>query len=202
MSNDAPMPLLGNLDEGLLFVLSAPAGTGKTTLVEMLTQEFLCVKESISCTTRAPRSGEVSGEHYYFLSEEEFAWRESTGDFLEHVDLFGSRYGTSKAVLHDLQHGGKHVMLTIDTQGALKLKEEIPMVLIFLRPPSLEELQRRLEHRRTETPESIEKRIAWAEKELALVGEYDYEIVNDDLETAYQVLRSILIAEEHLVSRQ
>jgi len=198
MSNN-PTPLLGDIHKGLLFVLSAPAGTGKTTLVEMLMEEFSCVQESVSLTTRPPRSNEVDGKHYYFVSEEEFKEKIEAGEFLEHAKVFGYRYGTSSLVLRRQQEGGSHVILTIDTQGALQVKGKVPAVFIFLRPPSTEELSRRLYDRKTESEEVIAERLRWSEKELALAKQYDYNIINDDLNTAYQVLRSILIAEEHRV---
>lgn len=197
MSNK--LPLLGSGKKKLLFVVSAPAGTGKTTLVQMLLKEFPAVKASISCTTRLPRQGEIPGHHYYFLSEAEFTQRIASGDFLEYVTLFGHYYGTSKKFLERQQQEGSHIYLTIDTQGAMQLKGKIPAIFIFIRPPSLEELRRRLETRQTETKEAIDRRISWAEKELLLADEYDYQIINDDLVRAYDIFRSILIAEDHRV---
>lgn len=189
--------LLGNTKEGLLFIVSAPAGTGKTTLVRMLVEEFPCIIESISCTTRAKRPGEIEGKDYIFLSKEEFEKKLKAGDFLEYAKVFGNYYGTSRAFVEKELRMGKHVVLVIDTQGMLQLKGKIPFTAIFLRPPSLEELRERLVSRRTETPESIEKRLEWAELELLVTNQYDYQIVNDDLAVAYQALRSIIIAEEH-----
>ncbi len=191
--------ILGNLSHGLSFVLSAPAGTGKTTLVDMLMQEFDCVKASISCTTRPKRHSEIDGVHYHFLSEEEFERRVQAGDFLEHVRLFGYRYGTSRAVVEQMKSSGKHVILVIDTQGALQLIGKEAATFIFLLPPSLDELGKRLLERGTETRESFSTRLAEAEKEIALAAAYHYVIVNDDLSVAYQALRSVLIAEEHRV---
>lgn len=192
--------LLGNLSQGLVFVLSAPAGTGKTTLVRMLSQEFPCIHESVSCTTRPIRPGEVEGKDYYFLSKEQFEKKLAEGDFLEYAEVFGYYYGTSKTLVSKLQQLGKHVFLVIDTQGATKLKAQgFPATLIFLSPPSFEELERRLVNRKTEPQDVIEKRLSWAKKELARADKYDYHIVNDRLEEAYAVLRSIVIAEEHRV---
>jgi len=193
--------LLGNTGKGLLFVVSAPAGTGKTTLTHLLCEEFLCVVESISYTTRTPRPGEIDGKHYFFVSQEQFQKMAAQGDFLEHANVFGDLYGTSKRYVVSQQEAGKHVVLVIDTQGALQLKKKIPAVLIFIKPPSLDALKERLKHRKTETAQAIEKRLSWAEKEMGLATEYDYEIVNDDLMTAYAALRSILIAEEHKLRR-
>ncbi len=191
--------LLGNLKQGLLFIISAPAGTGKTTLVNMLCDEFDCIKASKSCTTRAPRQGEMPDVHYHFLSNAEFAHKIAQNEFLEYVQLYGHYYGTLKKTVEQLQLEGKHVVLNIDTQGALKLKGSLPAVYIFLQPPSLDELRRRLTYRQTETEEVILKRLAWAEQEIAASNFYDYHIVNDDLKIAYEILRSIFIAEEHRI---
>lgn len=191
--------VLGNLEKGLVFVLSAPAGTGKTTLVRMLRSEFPCVTESISCTTRAPREGEIPGKDYFFLTEEEFEARVKAGDFLEHAKVFGKHYGTSKEFVKLQQEKGKHVILVIDTQGALQLMGKFPAIFVFVSPPSLQELRERLFKRKTESVEMIEQRLSWAKKEMDLVNRYDYHIVNDNLHTAYEVLRSIIVAEEHRV---
>lgn len=190
---------LGNRTVGLTFVVSAPAGAGKTTLVNMLTNEFSSVKASISCTTRPKRADERDGEHYFFLTEEEFEKKVRAGEFLEHVTLFGYRYGTSKEVVRSMQKEGFHVVLVIDTQGALLLMGKEPVISIFILPPSLEELGRRLMQRKSESDESLEKRLKEAEREMSQAACYDYVIVNDDLATAYQVLKSIFIAEEHRV---
>ncbi len=194
--------LLGNLPKGFVFVLSAPAGTGKTTLVRMLSQEFPCIYESVSCTTRSPRKGEVEGKDYYFLSREEFEEKIRHGDFLEYAEVFGYYYGTSQSFVLKQQEMGMHVFLVIDTQGALQLKKkQFPAVYVFLSPPSLEELKERLIRRKTESMEAIHKRLSWAEAEMNMLANYDYHIVNDDLNQAYSVLRSIVIAEEHRVSQ-
>ena len=191
--------LLGNLDKGLLFILSAPAGTGKTTLVQLLTRDFPCVVASISYTTRKPRPGEVNGIHYYFISREEFIRRINAGEFLEYVELYGDYYGTSNVWVEDQLTKKNHVILVIDTQGAQLLKNKVDAVSIFVAPPSVEELERRLKLRKTESSEVIEKRLSWAKKELEAQNNYDYLIINDDLSHAYQALRSILIAEEHRI---
>jgi guanylate kinase len=182
---------------GLVFVISAPAGTGKTTLVRMLIEEFSRVVESVSFTTRPPRENEVPGRDYNFISEKEFEKRIAEEDFIEYAQVFGNYYGTSGKFLESQREKGKHVILVIDTQGALQLKEKLDAVFIFISPPSLDELRARLYRRRSETEEAIEHRLSWAEKEMALASKYDYHIVNDHLKTAYEALRSILIAEEH-----
>lgn len=182
---------------GLLFIVSAPAGTGKTTLVNMLAAEFPNVIASISYTTRGPRDGEVNGKHYHFISDSEFEAKIAAQDFLEHVKLYGYYYGTSRQWIVDQQKQGKHVILVIDTQGALQLKGHIPSVLVFISPPSLEILRERLLKRQTEAPEMVEKRLEWAKIEMQRVPQYDYLVLNDDLNVAYQILRSIVIAESH-----
>lgn len=196
------MKVLGNVEKGLVFVISAPAGTGKTTLARMLCEEFSCVKESISCTTRPIRPGEKEGDHYHFIGREEFESKIKGGDFLEYAKVFDDYYGTSKQYVLKEQQMGKHVILVIDTQGALQLKGKFPAVFIFIAPPTLEELQERLIKRKTETPQMIEKRLAWAKHEMTLANQYDYLIVNDNLQVAYDVLRSILVAEEHKITRR
>jgi guanylate kinase len=192
--------LLGNLPCGLLFVVSAPAGTGKTTLARMLCDEFDCVVESISCTTRPPRPGEVEGEDYFFISNEEFQAKIKAGDFLEYATVFGYQYGTSKSFVLDQQKAGKHVILVIDTQGAMLLKGKIPATFIFISPPSLDALKERLLKRKTESAEMIQKRLKWAEKEVSMMVHYDFHIINDHLTIAYQALRSILVSEEHRIN--
>lgn len=167
--------------------------------MRMLLDEFDCVAVSVSCTTRKPRGREVDGMDYHFLTKEEFQQRIQAGDFLENAEVFGEYYGTSRQYVMEQQKKGKHVFLVIDTQGARQLMEQIEAVFIFLSPPSLEELQLRLEGRRTDSPEQINRRLAWAEQELEAAPNYDYLIVNDELHTAYAILRSIVIAEEHKV---
>jgi guanylate kinase len=190
--------LIGNLERGLVFIVSAPAGTGKTTLVRMLTEEFECVVESVSCTTRVPRHGEIPEKDYHFLSLDQFKERIEKLDFLEFAEVFGNLYGTSKEYVQSQQEKGKHVVLVIDTQGAMKLQDEgFPAIFIFLSPPSIEELRQRLLKRKTEDEQTLNQRLSWATKEMSLSSRYDYLIVNQDLDVAYQVLRSIVIAEEH-----
>lgn len=197
------LKLLGNLPKGLIFVLSAPAGTGKTTLVRMLLDEFPSLAVSVSCTTRSPRPEEISGRDYYFLSKKEFQRKVEEDEFLEHAEVFGNHYGTSRVEVEKLQSEGKHVILVIDTQGGMQLMEEkVDATFIFVKPPSFAELRERLFKRRTESADLIEQRLSWAEKEIeAGSHHYDYQIVNDNLHHAYEILRSILIAEEHKVRR-
>jgi guanylate kinase len=189
--------LLGNLKKGLVFVISAPAGTGKTTLARMLFREFDCIAPSISYTTRKPREREVNGRDYHFISRIEFEKKIKEGEFLEHAKVYDEYYGTSRKYVENIQNAGKHVVLVIDTQGALQLMDHFSAVFIFISPPNMKALTERLRKRRSETEESIQHRLSWAEKEMTLASRYDYTIVNEDLPTAYSVLKAIFIAEEH-----
>lgn len=188
------------MPQGLAFVLSAPAGTGKTTLAHMLTHEFPCVTLSVSFTTRKARVGEIPGQDYHFITLEEFERKIAENEFLEYVKLYGCYYGTSKLAVQKQIEQGKHVMLVIDTQGALQLMGKFPATFIFLQPPSMDVLRERLHLRRTEINSAIEERLVWAEKEIEASIHYDYRIINDNLEIAYQVLKSILISEEHKIA--
>lgn len=193
------MKLLGNVEKGKIFVVSAPAGSGKTTLVNQLKNEFEVVKTTVSYTTRSQREGERPGVDYHYISKESFEEKIKNHEFLEYVELYGDYYGTLKDSIEKLQNLGNHVVLVIDTQGGLKLKKMMPATLIFIMPPSLEELSSRLYKRQSESVEVIQKRLQWAEHEIKDAKYYDYVIVNDDLKTAYEVLKSIFIAEEHRV---
>ena len=131
--------------KGLLVIVSAPAGAGKTTLVDRLKEEFPDrVVQSISCTTRKPRPGEIDGKDYVFITEEAFDKRIERGDFLEYATVFSARYGTLKELVKSQQETGKHVILVIDTQGALELKKKVEALYIFIAPPSMEVLEKRL----------------------------------------------------------
>jgi guanylate kinase len=196
------MKLLGNLQQGLLFVLSAPAGTGKTTLVEMLEEEFFCIEKNVTYTTREKRPGEIEGKSYYFISKEEFEKKIEGGAFLEYEKVFDHYYGIEEKKISDQLKQNKHVILVIDTQGVKTLlTKNIPFISIFISPPSAEELERRLKKRKTETEKQRQKRLQWSYKELEMIPFYDYHIINDDLQMAYNILRSILIAEEHKTKR-
>lgn len=192
------LKVLGNKAKGIVFVISAPAGTGKTTLSRMLSSEFSCVCESISFTTRPIREGEIEGKDYFFISQKTFEEKKAKGEFLEFAEVFGYHYATSRIYVENLQNAGKHVLLVIDTQGAMQLKKEgYNAAFIFIMPPSLEALKERLLKRKTETEANIEKRLSWAKTEISHRGHYDYLVINDNLANTYEVLRSILIAEEH-----
>lgn len=193
--------IIDNPTRGLIFIISGPGGTGKTTLVNMLTAEFNTVVRSISCTTRKPRPNEIEGCDYFFLEKEDFENKICQGGFLEHALVFGHYYGTSKDFVVHQQEQGKHVVLVIDIQGALALKKTLAATSIFITPPTFEELKKRLVKRKTESIEKIEERLKWGRQEIEMIPYYDYHIVNDNLKKAYEVLRSIIIAEEHRIRR-
>lgn len=189
--------LLGNRSKGLVWIVSAPGGTGKTTLVHMLVKEFPEIVVNISYTTREPRVGEVNGVDYHFISEATFKQKIDDNDFFEYVQLYGAYYGTCKRRIEQQQEQGKHVVLVIDVQGKRRLQEQTQSISIFIEPPSLKVLRERLIHRKTETEEQISERLEWAKIELEAAASYDYRMINDDLSTAYRVLKSIVVAECH-----
>lgn len=182
-------------EQGILFVVSAPSGAGKTTLVRRVISELPRVHLSVSCTTRVPRPGEQEGIDYFFISPDAFNAMERTGKFIEWAQVHGDLYGTPRANLDIIQHGDD-LVLEIDTQGARKIREEFgDGVFIFIRPPSLEVLKRRLQSRGGDAEEAIEARLNNAQKELDHMAWYDYIVVNQELEEATRQLASIIIAE-------
>lgn len=190
---------IGIVSKGSLFVVSGPAGSGKTTLVDRIVKEFPTVVANVSYTTREPRPGEKADVQYHFVSVKEFEAMLAKDQFLEHVKLFGNYYGTSLKSIQDEQMQGHHVILVIDTQGGLRIRPKIAATYIFIKPPepALQTLRERLTKRNTETADVIEKRVQQAKTELEEGSQYEYLIVNDDLDTAYDVLRSIIIATVH-----
>ena len=178
--------------KGVLVVVSGPSGVGKGTIVKTLVKQRSDIVESVSCTTRSPRAGEVHGREYYFLSEEEFKRRIRENDFLEYDEHFGNYYGTPKSFVREALKE-KSVILEIDVVGALNAKKAFPKsVLVMIAPPSVEELERRLKGRSSETEEEIKNRLSRLEYELSKKDEYDYVIVNDDLQTAIAELEQII----------
>ena len=179
----------------VLMAVSGPSGVGKGTIVKTLLQRRDDVVESVSCTTREPREGEIHGKHYFFLSKEEFLRRIDEQDFLEYDEHFGNYYGTPKSFVREALKT-KSVIMEIDVVGALNAKKTFPeCVLVMVVPPSVEVLRARLKGRGSETDEQIEKRLARMNYELSHKDQYDYIIVNDDLEKAIAELCGIIDGE-------
>ena len=188
--------------EGVLYVLSAPSGAGKTTLCKEIIDRFPDLRHSVSYTTRTPRQGEVHGRDYFFVGQEEFKRMVAAGEFAEWAEVHGNLYGTSLATLKECRTQGIDLILDIDCQGARQLKGRFEGgVYIFVLPPSMQELRRRLDNRSSDTVEVIERRIKNAAGEIRESRWYDYIIVNDRLEEAAVQLQSVLIAEQCRTSR-
>lgn len=186
---------------GVLFVISAPSGAGKTTLVRQVIAQLGGVTLSVSCTTRGPRPEEREGIDYVFITRDEFEAMEREGKFIEWAQVHGDLYGTPRANVDKLQDG-EDLVLEIDTQGARKIREEFhDGVLIFIRPPSLEVLEGRLRSRGGDSEEAIQARLRNAQKELDQMAWYDYIVVNDEIEEAARQLASIIIAERCKTAR-
>lgn len=182
--------------KGLLFVVSAPSGAGKSTLVGRLMGAFPRLTYSISHTTRAPREGEVHGREYFFTDKDRFLALRDEGFFAEWAEVFGNFYGTPAKQVRSMRDEGRDVIFDIDVQGAMQIKKSLPeAVLVFIFPPSLKVLEERLRKRGTDKDETIERRIREAPREIEAAADYDYYVVNDDLETAYLDLQSIYLAE-------
>lgn len=181
---------------GLLLVVSAPSGAGKTSLVRRLTADLGGIASATSHTTRTMRPGEVDGEHYYFVERAEFDAMVGRGEFIEHATVFDHAYGTSRRAVEARWSQGLDVILEIDWQGAQQVRQSYPAARsVFILPPSLPELERRLVTRPGSTPEVVARRMRDAESELSHHPEYDYLLVNDDFETASQGLLAIVRAE-------
>lgn len=182
---------------GRIFVVSAPSGTGKTTVLKRLLERRPELVYSVSATTRAPRPGEVHGKDYFFLSPEEFHKKVDEDGFAEWAEVHGNLYGTPETFLETQISRGKDVLLAIDTQGAFQLKKRHPeAVLIFLAPPSFEELERRLRARQTESEDVAQRRLEVAKKELELKHRYDHIVVNDDIDGAARRIEMIIDREK------
>nr|WP_275937547.1 guanylate kinase [Nannocystis exedens] len=190
--------------KGLLLVVSSPSGAGKTTLCRRLRDEFAQIQFSVSYTTRSPRPGEVHGREYFFVDRDAFTAMVARDEFAEYALVHGNNYGTSASLVREALASGTDLLFDIDFQGGRQLRRCFPadVVLVFILPPSLGELQRRLQARNTDAPEVIERRLRVARDELSHYAEYDYVIVNDDLNRAYAALRAIYIAESHRCARQ
>lgn len=178
---------------GRLFVISAPSGAGKTTLCEILCRCLPSLAYSISYTTRPPRPGERDGIDYHFIDEKRFKQMIQKGMLAEWTEVYGNYYGTSAKDLESMLSAGKHILLDIDVKGARQIKARFPdAITIFIMPPSLDELAKRLKRRGTDSPETIKKRLEAATLEIKHKDSYDYVIVNDDLEKAASRLCSIV----------
>jgi guanylate kinase len=187
---------------GGLLVVSAPSGAGKTTLCRRLLQALPGLVFSVSHTTRAPRASERPGVDYHFVTREEFETRRGAGDFLESAVVGGELYGTSGRQVEEILSEGHDVLLDLDTQGAMAVRRLRPeAVLIFILPPGPEALRARLLARGSESEESLERRLRLAAAEVARAGEYDYQVINDDLDVAFDRLRSIVVATRCRTSR-
>ena len=180
---------------GVLFVFSGPSGVGKGTLKARLLSEFAGqIVDSVSATTRAPREGEQDGREYFFITRQEFMRRVENNEFLEHAEYSGNCYGTPRQNVERLLAAGTDVVLEIDVQGARQVRSRMPgCVSIFVLPPSFEELEHRLRERHTETEEKELARLDAARREIPCAGEYDYQIVNNDLDAAYAQLRGLYL---------
>lgn len=185
-----------NQPAGNVYIVVAPSGAGKTSLVAALLAAEPLVELSVSYTTRAPRVGEVDGRNYHFVDRTTFELMIARGDFLEHAEVYGNYYGTSAAWIRSRLAEGRDILLEIDWQGARQVRELFPQAVgIFIMPPSIEELERRLRGRGTDAEEVIARRLAAARSEIDKVAEYDYLVVNDNFDRAKLDLISIIRAQ-------
>lgn len=177
-----------------LFVFSSPSGGGKSTIVRSILDEYTCFLLSVSATTRLPREGEVEGMHYYFVSKARFEQMIKQNELIEYEEIFGNYYGTPKSETEKVQYNNKCLIFDIDVKGALSIKKLYPedSCLIFIAPPSIEELRKRLQGRQSETNEEIEHRIERASYEMSFKHQFDYIIINDDLQKSIVEVKDIL----------
>lgn len=187
-------------NDGRLFVISGPSGAGKGTICKKLL-ESVDISISTSMTTRAPRTGEIDGKDYYFVTVDEFEEKIANDGMLEYARVFDNIYGTPKDMVIKQLERGRDVILEIDVQGGLQIKKKMPeqAVLVFVLPPDLTTLRQRIIDRGTETEEAIDKRFNEAINEIKLIGEYDYYVVNDELDDAVYDLKAIIMAERRRV---
>lgn len=185
------------MEKGLLFVVSAPAGCGKDTILNELFKKTDKAGYAVSATTRAPREGEVNGVHYHFLTREDFLERIKQGEVLEYTEYCGNFYGTLKKSVENLVLSGKDAVLKIEVEGAMNIKKQFPdACLVFILPPSLAVLEQRLRGRGTETEDKIIERTLQAKNELKFAKNYDYLVVNDDLDSAVEDVLAVFRAEK------
>ena len=188
---------------GNIFIVTAPSGAGKTTLVAALLAADRQVQLSVSYTTRPPREGEVHGRHYHFIDRATFEAMIGRGEFLEHADVYGNYYGTSETWIREQLSTGRDILLEIDWQGAQQVRKVFPdAVGVFILPPSIDELERRLRGRGTDSEEVIARRVLAAQGEMRHVGEFDYVIINQNLPVALDELVSVVRASRLRYARQ
>jgi guanylate kinase (EC 2.7.4.8) len=181
------------MKKGLLIVVSAPSGAGKTTIVKEILKEFPDFQFSVSATTRTKRPEEEDGREYFFLSKEEFENKISSGEFVEYEEIYGNYYGTLKSEVDRAISENNTIVFDVDVKGALSIKKNYPQaILIFIQPPSVEELRRRLLQRKSETEGQIEKRMARVPMELEKARDFDYIVINDDLKKAVSEVIGII----------
>jgi guanylate kinase len=191
------------LEEGLLVVVSGPSGCGKGTICKELLGRNKDIIISISATTRKPRNGEVEGVNYFFIDKEQFDAMVQNDEFIEYANVHGNFYGTPKKFVLDKLKNGENILLEIDVQGAIQIKKMYPeAILIFIVPPSMEELKNRIVGRGTESESDIEKRYENAFKELEYIKEYEYMVINDEVIAAVEKIESIIMAEKCKTIRQ
>jgi guanylate kinase len=179
--------------KGNIIAFSAPSGTGKTTIVRKILKDFPDLVFSVSATTRKKREDECDGVDYFFISEEEFKKKIDAKEFIEWEQFYDYFYGTFRKVVDDIIDAGKYVVLEIDVRGAIEIKKKYPeAILIFISPPSIEELVRRLKNRQTESESDLQKRIERAKMELSLKDKFDYFIENKDLDTAFAETKNLI----------
>lgn len=197
------MNKIGNR-RGLCFVLSSPSGAGKTTISRKLLDADAELSISISCTTRSPRPGEVDGKDYFFISKEKFRDMVNNNEFIEHAEVFGNFYGTPKTFVESKLLEGKDIIFDIDWQGTEQLAQKLPhdVVSVFVLPPSMQELERRLKERAQDDEETVRKRMKKASREISHWDDYDYVIVNIDVAQALKDVKNILKAERLKRTRQ
>ncbi len=180
-----------------LYVISGSSGVGKGTVLKGFMAKHPDFALSVSCTTRAPRVGEIDGINYFFLTKEQFQECIDNDKFLEWAEFAGNRYGTKEKYIRQCLNNGMNVILEIETKGALQVKKKMPeAILIFIAPPSLEELEQRLRGRHTEDEETIQKRLNEVKKELECAKQYDYTVINDKVENAISALEKIITGEQ------
>ena len=195
------IPSIYKTDSGSIFVISAPSGTGKTTLCQALSKQYQTIKYTVSCTTRTQRTGEINGLHYHFLSKEKFIELVRQQKFAEWAQVYGNLYGTLKQDIIELNSQGFDVLMDIDTQGALQIKKAFPhALLIFILPPSLADLKQRLLNRHTESEEQIRARIQQVKEEVKALQDFDYLLINDIFDEALKVLEALFISNRNKIT--